>query len=143
MNFIPREIMYRAWDVDEGTMHYYCSVSSFQGVSSSNGKVNRHDKRSWMTWTGNVYQEGYVQKFIFLQGVIKTDTYETLNGYWIYEGDIVQFDDCDGTEVKGFIVWSEEHNKYSVADKNGFFYPLHSSVKYTVLGNVFENVDLL
>ena len=42
MNF--RKIMYRAWDLEELTMHYDFPLSSFNGVESSNGKLNRHDK---------------------------------------------------------------------------------------------------
>jgi len=145
MQFKAREIVYRAWDVEEKTMHYYCPLSSFHGVDSTNGKRNRHDKRAWMTWIGNTYNNGTLQNFIYLQGVIKTDerTLTVFGEGWIFEGDIVQFTDCDGEEIKGFIVWNEETNRYMVCDSNGLFCPLDSRVKYTVLGNVFENSELL
>jgi len=145
MNFKAREICYRAWDNEERTMHYYCPVSSFHGVDSTNGLRNRHDKRSWMTWVGNTYSNGTLQNFIYLQGVIKTkeNSCNMMGEGWIFEGDVVQFNDADGDEIRGFITWNEQRNRYVIIDNNGSFYPLDSESKYTVLGNVFEHTNLI
>ena len=144
MNFIPREVTYRAWDLKERTMHYYCPLSSFGGCDSSNGKRNRHDVRSFMSWVGHQYRNGELQGYVYLQGVIKTgEGTGTFGAGWIFEGDIVEFTDIDSTVVRGFIMWNEENNRYVVIDANGVTFPLDSRVEYVLQGNVFENANLL
>lgn len=138
MNF--RKIMYRAWDLEELTMHYDFPLSSFNGVESSNGKLNRHDKHSVMTWAGNCYEDGKLQKYIMMQSVICDG--EVSPKECIYESDIVEFNDVDEMVV-GSVHWSDKTLSYCIFSQDNQKYKMFSHVTYKKLGNIFENQNLL
>lgn len=133
-----RPIEFRAWDNIEKAMHYYEPLSSFHGVSSSNGKVNRGDKHARMTWTGDCYEAGVIQDYVLLQYTGFID----VNDVKIFEGDIVM--DVRNKEWVAAIEWSQVGfclNKMGPGDRD--LWELYERSRLAVIGNVFQNPEYL
>ena len=133
-----RQIKFRAWDSMEKVMLTVCEASSFDGCDSSDGKKNRTDKHSRMTWTGACYENGKHQDYVLLQFTGLHDKY----GKEIYEGDI-----CRNLDQKHIVEYSEGRyilsNKY--ADTCGELFYFHKEAYGTleVIGNIYETPGLL
>jgi len=147
MNFIitSKPVYFRVWDTKEKTMHYVAPYSSFHGVESNNGKKNRHDKHSFMTWDGFSYENGKLQNYVFLHCVflIHPNEHHAFKNCWVFESDIVKFTDINSEEIIGVVSWNPILCRFHINDKNGMEYPICSSNNYQVLGNIYEHTDRL
>jgi len=86
-----RETKYKAWDELDKIMLTINDFSSYNGCDSSDGKKNRHDKRSIMTWSGHCYEEGVLQRYIMLQYTgLKTSQGRIEE---IYDTDLLKYKD--------------------------------------------------
>ena len=73
------------------------------------------------------------------------------NGKEIYEGDIVTHTSINGKDYKAEIVFSptlaafvlDTSGRHLLDDKYGDYYELHKDHSYEIIGNVFENSELL
>jgi uncharacterized phage protein (TIGR01671 family) len=73
------------------------------------------------------------------------------NGTDIYEGDIVTYTSINGKDYKAEIVFSptlaafilDTSRRHLLDDKYGDYYELHKDHSYEVIGNIFENNELL
>ena len=116
-----RTIKFRAWDDKNKKM-----VLPPPPYSSNPGES--------MTFDGRVYHNGVYQEYIFMQYFDQNDK----NGVEIYEGDILKTDEA------GWIaeVIFEEGTFILLDHKGGYsMYPIWE--KCEVLGNVYENPDIL
>lgn len=115
---MPREIKFRAWNKSNSDPK---ERMIYQALLDANGKVLMPDGDSWgipvMQYTG----------------------LKDKSGKEIYEGDIVL-----GQRTKYEVVWNDECARWGLLD--GENYPVaihHGGKKLMVLGNVYENPELL
>lgn len=111
-----RKIKFRAWDKREGRMIYRPNIP-IPCTSESD-------------------------LYILLQYVGLNDK----NGKEAYEGDIVKYDlrelkDCP-PDV-GFIEWMIYHARFAISDKNNNYYELKVGLWIEIIGNIYENPELL
>lgn len=145
-----RVIRFRAWDNIEKTIHYIEPFSSFMGVSSTNGKKNRHDKHSLMTWDGQCFENGVHQDYILMQYTGLNDK----NKKELYEGDIVEVTNkgyLNGTRI---ILWDETllcyvlvypqaYEDWNTTDSGYNYLKVSTGVKCKLLGNIYETSELI
>jgi len=81
----------------------------------------------------------FLTDYTFCQFTGKYD----INGKEIYEGDIVRFRRSDDKFFIGEISYIEEHGAYFVIHSGISDNQLYAFDKYEVLGNIFENPELL
>ena len=110
-----RAIKFRAWDIKNNIM-VYNSIKSI----SFNGTV-----------------KGNEEQFILLQFTGMTDK----NGMEIYEGDIL-----DNGVQKVIVSWDKWTSRFALrrlANRVKFIIKLTYYNSYTVIGNIYENKDLI
>lgn len=129
-----RGILYRAWDDVEKTMHYVHNISSFNGVLSSNGKGNRHDKHSRMTWDGYCYEEGKLQPYVLMLWTRSLDK----NKLKIYEGDFIKIEDQAYLVVLRAGCFMADSCD---SDKTLIWHEIASKKDMEIIGNKFEGID--
>lgn len=113
-----REVLYRAWDLDNKVMIYPSPVDSFLKT---------------MTWHGRVYKDGRLLNYIMLPWTGMRDK----NDKRIFEGDIIK-DDYHGISEVFYKNGSVKINgRYSVVSFGAY------SKKTEIIGNVYENKELL
>ena len=130
-----RELKFRVWNGFE--MEYNVTVGKFGNfyVNPENGDgLNLKDTASLTTCTTKYLDDTPTMQYTGIKDINNND---------IYEGDIVSFK-----------FWRDalqrmENRKMKVEYLNGFFYPLvsfgggPSNKDYEIVGNVFENPELL
>lgn len=129
---MTREIKFRAWDKNKKSM-FYSDKDFNNDLSEFFSEIQ--DYRNPLSDISSTIQQ--------LTGL--TDK----NGKEIYEGDIVKFchwDDCNINKERiwkiGKIVWDEYSFRFTLDPKepmNSLYY----SKMYEVIGNIYENPDLL
>lgn len=112
---------------------------------------NEHLDGRWVY--GYLYDENYINSSE-LEGDILVDP-ETVcqytgltdkNGRKIFEGDIVKhFNQSQDDEkyVVGCIKWDQDSCKFVKEKKNGAKYTINNKCTYEVIGNIFDNPELL
>ena len=65
------------------------------------------------------------------------------NGKKIFEGDIVNFKAAAYYSKKGKIKYKNLYARYCAIDNKGYEYPMDKTFDYEVIGNVFDNPELL
>jgi len=135
------EIEFRAWDTKNKVMIYEDEYAS---------------SHHWMTWTGRVYKNGLLLPYIMMQF---TGIYDK-NSKEIYEGDIVRIIDWPQKWSVSFLVieywqdlayWGLKRFKIVNPEciytgeivRGGFEFQRIMDKKYEVIGNIYENPELL
>lgn len=65
------------------------------------------------------------------------------NGKKIFEGDIVNFKTTAYYFKKCKIKYQNHYTRYCAIDNKGYEYPVDKSFEYEVIGNIFDNPELL
>lgn len=118
-----RELKFRFWDEETKQMMDAKKASEF----------GKH----YITFNGKVVQPAILKPGILMQFIGLTDR----NGKEIYESDIVKVEDRIMTVIWdkfGAIAWAFKHSTSGCE----FIYSYHNE-KYEVLGNIYENPELL
>lgn len=125
-----RELKFRIWN-------------GFQFVTKSEVYIKACNGSLWDYDDGNLWSAtAKIQQFT---GLLDK------NGKEIYEGDIVTYTSRNGKDYKAEIVFSptlaafvlDTSRRHLLDDKYGDYYELHKDHSYEVVGNIFENGELL
>lgn len=65
------------------------------------------------------------------------------NGKNIFEGDIVNFKITAHYFKKCKIKYQNHYTRYCAIDNKGYEYPVDESFEYEIIGNIFDNPELL
>lgn len=65
------------------------------------------------------------------------------NDIEIYEGDIVQYEDCKGLMQRGSVIYDPDYCSFMVARDNLDAESMNIFWKFEVIGNIYDNPDLL
>jgi ribosomal protein L35AE/L33A len=129
-----REIKFRAWDLIDKVMYYNVQ----NGISFDDGSVYEFCK-----FLGTQFQtEGDYHEWELMQYTGLKDK----NGKEIYEGDIVQYVDDDGSVINGQVEMFRY--QWGLSDDYGF-YPFCYQIQtnradyHEVIGNIYEHKNLL
>jgi hypothetical protein len=66
-----------------------------------------------------------------------------INNKEIYEGDLVMVEDCPNCEGSFKVIWDNEQSMYTLEDYYGDKEAFHGFEKYRIIGNIYENKNLL
>lgn len=126
-----REIKFRAWDTTEKTMHEVAWVRYQDGTALTNVGAYWNDGQ----YNGSTRLEP--PRVVLMQYTGLKDK----NGREIYEGDICRIDHQDARYPvsNAAIKWDDEEAGWSV----GIGLPTEVSWSHEVIGNVYENPELL
>jgi uncharacterized phage protein (TIGR01671 family) len=125
-----RQLKFRIWN-------------GFQFVTKSEVYIKACNGSLWDYDDGNLWSAtAKIQQFTGLLDKNGTD---------IYEGDIVTYTSNNGKDYKAEIVFSptsaafvlDTSGRHLLDDKYGDYYELHKDHSYEVVGNIFENNELL
>lgn len=125
-----RQLKFRIWN-------------GFQFVTKSEVYIKACNGSLWDYDDGNLWSaSAKIQQFT---GLLDK------NGVEIYEGDIVTYTSNNGKDYKAEIVFSptlaafvlDTSGRHLLDDKYGDYYELHKDHSYEVVGNIFENNELL
>jgi len=136
-----REIKFRIWNGREfidAAYGDYGTEYKVEGFSYSPVEVVRRYYGEW----DDEESDMVIQQFT---GLLDK------NGVEIYEGDIVTYTSINGKDYKAEIVFSptlaafvlDTSGRHLLDDKYGDYYELHKDHSYEVVGNIFENSELL
>jgi uncharacterized phage protein (TIGR01671 family) len=120
-----REIKFRAWDTEDKKFENYFQMNNLGILATFDPMI-----AEW----GRV-KDG---RYILMQYTGLKDK----NGKEIYEGDVVR--DCDTSDCVFEVKWHDKAVGYYMPDEfdEEYAYPM-SQVKLEVIGNIYENPDLL
>lgn len=114
-----RPLRFRAWDKKKRKMEYdICRLHFNDGAIYG-----------ILTWEESLIMDFELMQFIGLHDH---------NGKEIWEGDIVRYTNNEGYDVNGSVIWLNEEACFYL---NSF--PLWQQTEKEVIGNIFENADLL
>ena len=65
------------------------------------------------------------------------------NGKWIFEGDIVHFKTPAYHYKNCRIKYQAFYARYCAIDNKGYEYPMDKAFEYEVIGNIYDNPELL
>jgi len=127
-----REIKFKFWDTKNKTMHKngcpYLAIDSSGNVS----ELIHHE--AFLEWAGTVHTEHVIP--------LQYTGIKDKNGKEIYEGDVVLYDDYVG--LTGVVYYDEAETSYIIKPmQNGDYEVLGLTCHVRVLGNIFENPELL
>lgn len=128
-----REIKFRAWDIVEKKMRDYDDVSI---ILNSNDLKDLNS--NWRKLNLNfIIQSLNIEGLKILQYTWLNDK----NGKEIYEGDILKWGNNEVYEV----FWENGgfHTKWNVGNGRYDIEPLYSVEDFEIIGNVFDNPELL
>lgn len=141
---MQRELKFRVWSkVKNGWVHNMLLLACIDGLpfahlveTDKDGKFVKH----------HIYNASNLDVIIQqFTGLVDK------NGVDIYEGDVVTYTSRNGKDYKAEIVFSptlaafvlDTSRRHLLDDKYGDYYELHKDHSYEVVGNIFENNELL
>ncbi len=134
-----RKVKFRAWDIENLTMVYQNNEEYLIGYDGVDLYLAKEE------CFGGDLEWGTVEKAEFMQYTGLNDK----NSKEIYEGDIVNWDKWDGHNLekeKLKIIWiTEEAGFYGIGtnDKTRIISLINSRVGLEVIGNIYENPELI
>lgn len=133
-----RELKFRAWDKENQDMVYHPTLYFDQKT----GKLDTVQHDEWRgdsepeDWTPAVDGIADAGEIVLMQFTGLTDRH----GKEIWEGDILLTDEADW---KAIVTWASESGMFYLTDNTGGFSSFCNWNKCKVLGNIYENPDLL
>lgn len=125
MKTIPdREIKFRAWDKDHGMGMFYPVEWVFADVTKAKHPAGKTIEVIPMQYTGQ----------------------KDKNGTKVYEGDVVTCDTWPEEDNKAVVEWYAMHAQFLVetpTKAGSMMFEPHVDTHFEVLGNIYENPDLL
>lgn len=134
-----RKVKFRAWDIEDLTMVYQNNEEYLIGYDGVDLYLAKEG------YFGGDLEWSTVEKAEFMQYTGLNDK----NSKEIYEGDIVNWDKWDGHNLekeKLKIIWiREEAGFYGIGinDKTRIISLINSRVGLEVIGNIYENPELI
>lgn len=125
---MSREIKFRAWDKDENRMIH-------SGTEQNDYPFSWH---IYNTGIGIVEYDGTDWNPLKNIKLMQYTGLKDKNGTEIYEGDIVK--DCDTGRVKEVLYHLQG---FVLKDNRGFFQWTYHANEHEVIGNIYENAELL
>lgn len=137
-----REIKFRAWDKYKKQMYFVSSIDydifsqeiRTISIAHENGMCTAYNKN-------HNSEECDITALELMQSTGLNDK----NGKEIYRGDIVQvlFADKEESGIKGQVIYSNDQASYIVIDRNNDDWELGYLDNLEVIGNIYENSELL
>ena len=132
-----REIKFRVWDKKNKKMYY--------GYEPDRPNMIDLDGNLYITGAGNKDEYGgptdYIsgcdqENYILMQYTGRKD----VNGKEIYEGDIIA---DDAGRIIGYVIYDETSAVYLLKFELGGDYYLNRFTEYKIIGNIYQNPELL
>ena len=117
-----REIKFRAWDKENEEMYDVAMIDVETGEVAYTDHPTGYNADALLEQVELMQYTGLKDK----------------NGKEIYEGDILK--DCDTREIKT-VIWHK--NCFILRDTKGFYQWTYFEDEHEVIGNIYENSDLL
>lgn len=132
------EIKFRAWDTTYKEMHTVTGIHYETDGDISIYLDEPYNQYKYGSWADGSLHSMFGERVVLIQFTGLHDK----SGVEIYEGDIVR---DNNHEAQGTVMWDQEGADYNLVDGAGKFIQAFGFAKseYEVIGNRFENPDLL
>lgn len=147
-----REVKFRAWykgepyPLDENDLQDYEKPRMIYDVQNAYDGSGFKDEFNALGWISNFSDFMDDERFILMQYTGLKDK----NGKEIYDGDIIEayIFDADNTEKTiGKVEYNNERHGFvfipNLLQSKNIWYPLFAVITCNVIGNIYENLELL
>jgi len=135
-----RDIMFHGKRKDNGEWveGFYCKTYTFKAPHTHDGimyKVEQGSQYPYFEYMSAIIDPSTIGQYI---------GFPDKNGKLIFEGHIVQFRTKNSTFKPLYVRWNNETAQFVASTKDGTrYYPMDSSWEYEILGNIYDNAELL